>query len=115
MNRYRNWIPFAGFKSCPVCEHRYVSIRDRMNSVPSGFAPKPCPRCGAELSYPKWAVFVLRLWCMFIAGIFGCFILAFLQFAFAATVFEWLLIAMFPLAGATFVAMCWGLKLRVHH
>lgn len=120
LRKYRDWIPFVGFLSCPVCNHRYVTLRERCTNVPTGCETKPCPNCGTQLSYAKWAVYVLRVWCLLIAGILLIFPLGAgvamldepVSAWFFSAVFRGLFYTLLPMAGATSVAMAWGCKLR---
>jgi len=98
-------IPFMGFLSCPICDYRFVTLNDRMNSLPVWNLPGRCPRCGTSVIYPKWARSIVLVWAIYAALLLASF------FA-SGLIFSIMIYGFIPMAVLTLVAGAWGMKLR---
>ena len=103
LHKYRRWLPCVGCVTCPACDHRLSSFRERTTVRTK---PTACPECGRLICYPKWAIRFVKatgiVWSIGFVPVIGLAIYLDSQMLF------------FPLMGvgvAFFIAMAWCMKL----
>ena len=108
--KYRQYIPFAGFLSCPSCNHRFVSIKERMNNLPVGEKLGICPKCNAKLAYPKLPQTILKIWSIYIIVLILSFLIG-LGITPILYIFSYGIYLAPALFIITVISFAWGMKL----